>query len=96
MTFHPQPRSLRRRRAGRSEFACKESRMEKEERERTGAANFQTEASRFGSPAHLLQTSSSRFPSTQKFVPFAEDFQKKRTFDAGGGGEEPRRIRAGA
>lgn len=61
-------------------------------RERTGVANFQTEASRAPGPAHLLRTGSNRFSSTQKFVPFAKDFQKRLTFDSGGGGEEPGRA----
>lgn len=62
------------------------------ERER-GAADFQTEASR-SRPAHLLQTGSSRFSSTQKFVPFSEEFQESRTFDPGGGVEMPERAQA--
>lgn len=82
--------------AGRSEFVSvgeeSEARGMERERER-GAADFQTEASR-SRPAHLLQTGSSRFSSTQKFVPFSEEFQESRTFDPGGGVEMPERAQA--
>lgn len=56
--------------------------MEKEERE--PEPQISRLKLRAPVPAHLLSTGSFRFSSTQKFVPFVEDFQERRTFDPGG------------
>lgn len=92
MVAYPQPRGPK---AGRSEFACKESRMEKgKERKREREPEPQISRLKLRAPgsAHLLRTGSNRFSSTQKFVPFAKDFQERLTFDSGSGCEEPRRA----
>lgn len=93
MVAHPQPKSFGGPQARGSEFACKESSVEKGA---GGGRERELQISRLKlrapGPAHLLQTGSHRFSSTQKFVSFAKDFQERLTFDSGGGGEEPGRA----